>query len=127
MKQLEMHFNYNQKLFNNCFSFVHEHDAEKFFLNNQFEILLEGKLLGVVKVEAVRTLAFKQITDVLSYIDTGRSVQTYAAILKQRFDDMQADTLLDHVVVSYVTRTDYLVQLMEQGVQANKFLIQLNQ
>ncbi len=105
MQQLFLLHNYNGKLFNDHFAIVQHHDSDLFFVGNEFELLLKSTPIGIVTVEAVITLSFKQITHVLAYLECGRPKHYLEEILRrQKTEITTPKTKIDHAVVSYAQR-----------------------
>ena len=103
--QINFNQNYNGKLFLDNFgelipkSDVHYNGAE-------FQAWHKSIFLGVIKIEAVRSFPFGQITDVIAFINCGQPAHFQAAVLKKLYaqETLFPDSLLDHIVFSYVSR-----------------------
>lgn len=104
MEQLEFSRNDNCKLFLEFFSCIRLHDAEKFKTGNVLEIVLKGQVLGTAEVMAVKPFPFKNLNDVVAFLDNGKPMQYLAAAIKNMIPDVKEETLLDHVVLRYETR-----------------------
>lgn len=104
MQVLEFSRNDNCKLFLEFFSCVRMHDAEKFAVGKELDIVLRGESLGIAEVMTVKTFRFVELSDVVSYLDNGKPVQFLAASIKKIYPDTVENTQLDLVVLHYKTR-----------------------
>lgn len=53
---------------------------------------------------ATRTFEYKQIRDVLAFLDCGKPSYYLAAVLKKFYGELQPDDKLDHIVLKYTSR-----------------------
>jgi hypothetical protein len=93
------------KIFMDTFGTVRPHDPERFYEGKVLDVLYKKQEMGKAEIVAIRTFEFKQIRDVLSFLDTGRPAH-YLAGLLQRFygNSLQPDSKLDHIVLRYTCR-----------------------
>jgi hypothetical protein len=107
MNQIHFSHNWNGRLFLDHFSDVRIPDDDRFVVGNQLEVVLNRKVIGVVKIVAVREFRFKQITDVLSYLICGRNAAYLAEIIRRFYAQdhkLHAETVLVHLVFHYTSR-----------------------
>ena len=107
MQKLHFNANHNGKLFLDHFGFVDLHDAERYTVGNHLDVFLRSTLLGTVTVVAVRTFRFKQISDILAFIECGKPAHYLADLLRRYCENKIAlgpETELDHVVLHYKQR-----------------------
>lgn len=100
--------NFNGKLFSDTFSTVRDYDPEKFSLHAIHEIDYKNKQMGIAEIVAVREFKYKEIRDVLSFIECGRPPHYLASILHRYYaphnQRMMPDKSLLHVVYQYRQR-----------------------
>lgn len=118
-KRLNYKTNPNGKLFCDTYSDLRLHDPEKFYRGAIIQVYYQNMQMGTVQVMAVRTITFKQITDVLSYLVCGKPAAYLAAQLRSYYEntdtELTADTKFDHVVLQYTSRNleSHAYQLQE--------------
>lgn len=81
MDQLKFTSTWGGKIFNDQFGTVRLHQPERFVPGASLQVLLNSQVLGVAQIVAVREFQFKQIRDVLSYLDTGKPASYLASEL----------------------------------------------
>lgn len=106
IQNLEFSENPNGKLFCDIFNHIDLHDPEKHKTGNVLNVLLNKKVIGQVTVVAVRTLPLRNISDMLSFLDIGKSPSFKTAQLREKWHPVPIgpDTRLDHILVRYVSR-----------------------
>ena len=118
MQQLNFTQNWNGKLFMDHFGTVRLHNPGKYFAGNTLECSLKNVQLGIITLPAVRTFKYKDIRDVLAFLDTGRPAHYMAAVLSKMYGQsiaLQPDTLFDHIVCHYTERNiDNQGRLMQE-------------
>lgn len=62
------------------------------------EIFCKNYFLGFARVVTFRTLSFSSLTDMITFSTAGMNVQQFAAILQQRYKDLQRDDNMVHVI-----------------------------
>ena len=105
--KLQFSHNHNGKLFLDHFGFVDLHDPDKYIVGSRLDLSLRHTLLGTVSVVAVRTFQYKQISDILAYIECGKPAHYLADLLKRYCEgkiELGPETKLDHVVLHYRER-----------------------
>lgn len=99
--------NHNGKLFLDISGTIRNYCPEKYFVNNELEIDLNGIEIGTAKIVAVRTFEFRLIRDPIAFLDTGHNA-VYLCELLRRFyapkGQLEPDHLLMHVVWQYTKR-----------------------
>lgn len=106
MYTLYLHDNFNGKFFSDHFTHVTVADAE-FYEGAEMNLRHRGTELGIIKVEALRSFPFSELSDVVSLINTGKPVQFQASLLNREHNGgktLDRNTLLQHIVFSYVQR-----------------------
>ena len=104
---LDFTTNWNGKLFMDNFSTVRLLNHGKYFVGNEMEIKLRGVSFGYAKVIAVRPFRYKQISDVLSYIDIGKPAHYLGSLIEKFYSkkvDLNRETELHHIVLHYTQR-----------------------
>ena len=104
---LDFTTNWNGKLFLDNFSTVRLYNEGKYFIGSEMEVKLKGVSFGTVKVIAARPFRYKQISDVLAFIDTGKPAHYLGALIKSFYSkkvNLNSETLLHHVVLHYTQR-----------------------
>jgi hypothetical protein len=99
--------NWNGNWFLNNFGIVCLHNPEKYKLGNRLEVMLKNQNIGIIEVVAVKQFHYKNITDVLGYINAGKPAFYLADCLKRKYSgkvNIKSDTLLNHVVCQYKYR-----------------------
>lgn len=107
MQNIEFTHNWNGKLFLDYFGTVRLHNPSKYFVGNEMEVYLNRVDFGLVTVAAVRTFRYRDIRDVLSYLDTGKPAHYLGALIKRFYEkstDLNPETPLDHIVLHYLKR-----------------------
>ena len=107
MQTLSFSHNHNGKLLLNSFGTVRLHNPSKYGVGKTLEVDLNKLSLGIVAVAAVRTFRFKQISDVLAYLDCGKPARSLADMMRRMYSkgiDLNAETQFDHVVLYYLKR-----------------------
>lgn len=100
--------NYNGKLLLDVFGTVRPYDIEKHVQGREFNILLKKVAIGTAKLVALRTFEFRNIRDVLSYLDIGQAPYVLAGQLKLFYPDTTffGGEIMAHLVFEYTYR-DY--------------------
>jgi ABC-type antimicrobial peptide transport system permease subunit len=107
MQRIEYTTNWNGKLLLDNFGTVRLHNPGKYFIGNQMEVVLKGMPVGIVKVIAVRTFKYKQISDVLGYLDVGKPAHYLAQLMRNFYSKdiaLTPETRFDHIVQQYTER-----------------------
>lgn len=129
-KKLTINFkeNYNGKLLLDVFGSVRPYDIEKHILSVEYSILLNKVAIGTAKLVAIRTFEFRNIRDVLSYLDIGDQPYVLAGKLKAWYPDTTffGDEIMAHLVFQFTSRDQKLTEalLIERKYSLlNKFFI----
>lgn len=120
--------NYNGKLLLDVFGSVRPYDIEKHILSVEYTILLNKVAIGTAKLVAIRTFEFRNIRDVLSYLDIGDQPYVLAGKLKTWYPDTTffGDEIMAHLVFKFTSRDQKLTEalLIERKYSLlNKFFI----
>lgn len=105
-KNLEFRENPNGKLFCDIFNHIDLHDAEKHKPGNVLNVILNKTIIGQVTIVAVRTLPLKNMSEMLSFLDIGKSPSQKTAQLREKWRPVPigTETKLDHLLLRYVSR-----------------------
>lgn len=105
MLQIDFHQNQNGKLFLDNFGEIFP-KSDTHVIGNDYQAWHKSLFLGTIKIEALRSFYFRQVTDVVSFLNCGRPAHFQAALLKKLYSEqvLFPDSMLDHVVFSYVSR-----------------------
>lgn len=105
MLQLTFSQNWNGKLFNDCFGDIRLHDPQLYIVGHQVEVIEKSMYHGIAEIVAVRNFKYRQIRDVLAFLNVGKPAHYQAELIK-RFSgfNLNEETLLDHIVLRYVER-----------------------
>jgi hypothetical protein len=112
MQSINYSSNFNGKLFSDCWGDVRLHNEDKFVAANSIQVLYKGKEIGLAQIVAVRSFEFRQIRDVLSFLDCGKPSYYLASVLQKFYGPLQPTDLLDHVVLKYTHRNIELQQAL---------------
>jgi hypothetical protein len=107
MHEINFSINHNGKLFAETFSDLRALDDEKYFIGNELTAILKNKVLGIVKVVAIRSTEYIQIRDVLAFINCGFPAAYQAALLSRFYNKnvpLPPRFKLQHIVFQYVSR-----------------------
>jgi hypothetical protein len=97
MEKLEFSTNWNNKLDCKCFTTIRLYNHAKHFNGNQFEVYLRKKYSAKVEVIALSLLKLSQLSDYVSYLDTGYNREETKAILVKMYPHI--DFTKRHLVV----------------------------
>jgi len=93
--------NMNGKLFNKAFTTFRLHNPDLFTPGMSFRVVLNGQYLGDAVVRRVTYMYPHQITDYVSYLDTGYSTQQMIEALRRMYPGMNEKTLFDFSLLVY--------------------------
>lgn len=105
-QNLEFCENPNGKLFCDIFNHIDLHDAEKHKPGNVLNVILNKTTIGQVTIEVVRTFPLKNMSEMLSFLDVGKSPSKKIAQLRAKWHPVPIgiETKLDHLLLRYVSR-----------------------
>lgn len=105
MTSIDIHENYNGKLFCDCFSHITVFDPE-IELEDEIKLFHRGVEMGIVKVVAVKTFPFRKLRDVDSFLDCGKPIGKLGLILRNRYNkgDWDENQELYTLVLQYTER-----------------------
>ncbi len=113
MEALNFSINHNGKLFLEFFSAVRLHNPAKYAVGKILECNLQSQKLGLVEVVAIRSFEYRNISDVLSYLDTGKPAYQMGNLLKKFYPKhTHAHAKFDHIVLHYVERNMPVLQVL---------------
>lgn len=106
MTTLDIRDNFNGKLFCDHFSHVAMYDPA-IVIDREMQLTHRSMDMGVIKVKCMRTFPFSRLSDMVSFLNTGRAVQYQASLLNREANGgktLAPDTPVMHIVVGYVQR-----------------------
>lgn len=98
-ERLEFSYNWNGKLSCHAFTTLRLHNPKKYYSGARFEIFQKELSHGVAEVRIVKTVKKSQISDFMSYIDTGYSRAECMGILSRMYQNSNDETLFDFVLL----------------------------
>lgn len=107
MDKLEFSTNWNGKLFLDNFGTIRLHNEAKYHIDAIKEVYIRGTYLGIIKIVSVKTILYKNISDGLAYLDTGKNAAYLKSLLTAFYQKKVVinDNLeLDHIVCQYTSR-----------------------
>lgn len=99
--------NWNGKLLLDVFGTVRLHNPGKYSVGKKMNIMLNKTPMGIVKIEAIRTFQYRQISDALSYIDVGKPAVYLSQLMSNMYGHkglLMPSSELDHVILVYEER-----------------------
>ena len=83
--------NWNNKLSNSAFTTLRIENPNKYVVGADYEIQLNGKMLGIATLKQKRTISLDQLNPFICYIDTGYSVEECKNILRKMYPTVDFD------------------------------------
>lgn len=95
--------NWNRKLHCNIFPCIRRHDDIFFRIGDNFDIDLQInnsslRIGGTVKLIAKKTFKFKDLNDIMAYLDTGKTAEAEKKMLKEIYPYATENTLFDYLI-----------------------------
>lgn len=85
MNEIDFSYNWNNKLENKCFSTIRIYNPKKYVLNQNYKILLNSKYLYDAKIVFEKGFYINQLSEPMSFLDTGYSKNETIDILKKMY------------------------------------------
>jgi hypothetical protein len=85
MNEIDFSYNWNNKLENKCFSTIRIYNPKKYVLNQNYKILLNSKHLYDAKIVFEKGFYINQLSEPMSFLDTGYSKNETIDILKKMY------------------------------------------
>ncbi len=89
MKTISFNLNWNAKLYCNCFTTIRPKNDDKYQLAEVYEIMLKGKNLGEATIVFIKDLKLSQITQAMSFLDTGFPASKAIEIFRDLYPDIE--------------------------------------
>ena len=98
--------NFNGKLLLDVFGTVRPYDQEVHIKGKEFKVLLNKVCIGTATLETFRTFEFREIRDVLSYLDIGQEPYVLAGKIKLWYPEITffGEETMAHLVFKFTSR-----------------------
>ena len=102
METINFSTNWNNKLTNRAFTTIRIHNERKYNIGGVYQIMLKNKPLGTATIRKIHVIKANQITDCMSFLDTGYSVPETINILRKMYPNLDLNnTLFDFCLLVY--------------------------
>lgn len=104
MNKLEFSTNWNKKLNCKCFTTIRLHNPQKYFIGEVYAIILNNKTIGFAKLKDLRQIKISEITNFMSFLDTGYNAATTQDIIKSIYKTKHLNfetQIFDYCVFEY--------------------------
>lgn len=91
MKNISFSFNWNNKLNCYCFTSIRIKNDDKYIMNENYEIILKGKIIKKARLINIKDFKLKDIPEITAFLDTGYNKEDTINILKEIYGEEKAN------------------------------------
>jgi len=107
METINFSTNWNNKLTNRAFTTIRLHNTRKYCVGGEYQITLKNKPLGVATLKKIHTITVHQLTDCMSFLDTGYSTPETINIISKMYPNLDlSNTLFDFCLLVFKSKKD---------------------
>ena len=116
MEIINFSTNWNNKLTNKAFTTIRIHNDRKYCAGGEYQITLKNKPLGVAMLKKKHTIKITQITDCMSFLDTGYGVPETINIISKMYPNLDLNNAqFDFCLLVFKDKKDIEKEQQEQA------------